>query len=99
MEAIVLTTGATGRFASLVTPELIQRGTRIRALVRNPQKAGSRTTAHISTKNTSAISAPDHIRLGGDGLFPGYVFPGTACQATIGVSLRDAACSHFANSL
>jgi uncharacterized protein YbjT (DUF2867 family) len=39
MEAIVLNTGATGRFASLVTPELIQRGTRIRALVRKPQKA------------------------------------------------------------
>ena len=27
------------------------------------------------------LGAPDHIRLGGDGSFPGHAFPGTACQA------------------
>jgi hypothetical protein len=47
-------------------------------------------TAHISTKNSSGISYARSSRTLRDGAFPGLAFPGTACQATIGVSLRDA---------
>src|SRR5580693_9489244 len=47
-----------------------------------------RNTAHISTRNTSGISCARSYRTLRDGSFED-AFPGTSCQATIGVSLRD----------
>src|SRR5437588_7037074 len=36
---LILSTGANGRFASLVIPELVKRGARVRGLVHRPDKA------------------------------------------------------------
>jgi hypothetical protein len=47
-------------------------------------------TAHVSTKNTPEIRCARSYRALRDGSFPRHAFPGTACQATIAVSLRDA---------
>jgi len=44
------------------------------------------------------LGAPDSYRTLRDGSFPGHVSPGTSCQATIGVSLRDALAGHFATA-
>ena len=42
----------------------------------------------ISTRNTLGLAAPDHTVPYGTDLFED-AFPGTSCQATIGLSLRD----------
>ena len=42
----------------------------------------------LSTRNTSGLAAPDHTVPYGTVLSED-AFPGTSCQATIGVSLRD----------
>jgi hypothetical protein len=47
-----------------------------------------RNTVHISTRNIYGISCARSYRTLRDGSFED-VFPGTSCQATIGVSLRD----------
>lgn len=41
---LILSIGANGRFASLVVPELVQRGARVRGFVRSPEKAGRART-------------------------------------------------------
>jgi hypothetical protein len=69
---------------------LIRAGVRrFDAFLKNP--------AHISTRNTSGISCARSYRTLRDGSFED-AFPGTSCQATIGVVPTGRSCRHFATA-
>lgn len=89
----VLVIGATGRFASLVVPELARRGARVRALIRDPAKIGVAKGSGISEavigdlRNRESL---DEAVRGVDGVF--HIGPAFAPdEAALGITLVEAA--------
>lgn len=92
-QPIVLVVGATGKFASLVVPELQRRNVRIRALVRDEARAaqarslGAAETAIGDLRDVDSLAAATQ---GVDGVF--HIGPAfTADEAPMGIALVDAA--------
>lgn len=89
----VLAVGATGKFAGYVVPELVKRGAKVRALVRDPAqadaaKAAGATEVAIGDLRDSASVA--NAVAGVNGVF--HIGPAFAPdEATMGVALVDAA--------
>ncbi|MHC1550843.1 NmrA family NAD(P)-binding protein [Phyllobacterium sp. K27] len=89
----VLTIGATGKFASLVVPELVKRNVTVRALVRDDEKAFAVRSAGASEiclgdlRNRESLArAVDGV----DGIF--HIGPAFALdEAALGVALVEAA--------
>lgn len=92
-QPIVLVVGATGKFASLVVPELQRRKVTIRALVRDEARAaqarslGAAETAIGDLRDVDSLAAATQ---GADGVF--HIGPAfTADEGPMGVALVDAA--------
>jgi len=92
-QPIVLVVGATGKFASLVVPELQRRKVTVRALVRDEARAararslGATETAIGDLREADSLAAATH---GVDGVF--HIGPAfTADEAPMGVALVEAA--------
>ncbi len=89
----VLMVGATGQFASLVMPELIQRGVTVRALVRDENKSdvarqqGAEEIAIADLRDLDSLRA---AAIGMDGVF--HINPAFAPnEADLGVAMVEAA--------
>ncbi|MBB4188132.1 NmrA/HSCARG family protein [Sinorhizobium terangae] len=89
----VLVIGATGRFAGLVIPELVRRGARVRALIRDPAKLGAAKGSGLSEvvigdlRNRDSL---DEAVRGVVGVF--HIGPAFAPdEAALGVTLIEAA--------
>lgn len=89
----VLMVGATGQYASLVLPELKQRGATVRALVRDERKSdaarqqGAEETAIADLNNSDSLRA---AATGVDGVF--HINPAfTSNEAELGVAMVEAA--------
>jgi len=61
MKKTILVTGATGNIGSYVIPQLLEAGTRVRALVRNVSKASSLAEAGI-TLFEGDFSNPEKVK-------------------------------------
>ena len=89
----VLVVGATGKYASLVVPELKQRGATIRALVRDEAKADAARQQGADEVAIGDLSDPDSLRAaaaGVDGVF--HLNPAFAPhEAEVGVAMVEAA--------
>ncbi|MGQ0333170.1 NmrA/HSCARG family protein [Halomonas elongata] len=89
----VLVVGATGRFAGLVVPALVERGARVRALVRNPERASSarhRGASEIAIGDLRDRPSLVRAMEGIDGVFhigPAFV----PDEAELGVTLVEVA--------
>ena len=91
----VLMVGATGKYASLVLPELKQRGATVRALVRDERKSdavrqqGAEETAIADLNDSDSLRA---AASGVDGVF--HINPAfTPNEAELGVAMVEAAAS------
>jgi uncharacterized protein YbjT (DUF2867 family) len=89
----VLMIGATGKFASLVVPELKQRGATIRALVRDESKSGAARQRGADETMIGDLHDPHSLRaaaVGVDGVF--HINPAYAPdEADLGVAMVEAA--------
>jgi uncharacterized protein YbjT (DUF2867 family) len=89
----VLVVGATGQYASLVVPELKQRGATVRALVRDETKADAARQQGADEAAIGDLGAPDSLRAaatGVDGVF--HINPAFAPkEAELGVAMVEAA--------
>lgn len=89
----VLMVGATGKYASYVVPELKQRGTVIRALVRDKAKADAVQRQGIDEVAIADLNDPDSLRAaanGVDGVF--HINPAFAPnEADLGVAMVESA--------
>ena len=89
----VLVVGATGKYASLVVPELKQRGARVRALVRDETKADASRQQGADEVAIGDLHNPDSLRTaaaGVDGVF--HINPAFAPnEAELGVAMVDCA--------
>ncbi len=89
----VLMVGATGQFASLVMPELIQRGVTVRALVRDESKSDVARQQGAEEIAIADLCDPDSLRaaaVGVDGVF--HINPVFAPdEADLGVAMVEAA--------
>ena len=69
---LILSIGANGRFASLVIPELVKRGVRVRGLVHRPEsaeEARSRGAAEVAVGDLHDPGSLDRALEGVDGVF------------------------------
>ncbi|MCA1440652.1 NmrA/HSCARG family protein [Ensifer sp. IC4062] len=89
----MLVIGATGRFAGLVVPELVRRGARVRALIRDPAKVAAARGSGLSEtvigdlRNRESLN--EAVR-GADGVF--HIGPAFAPdEAALGITLVEAA--------
>jgi uncharacterized protein YbjT (DUF2867 family) len=89
----VLMVGATGKYASLVMPELKQHGAVVRALVRNEGKAGAARQQGADETAIGDLNDPNSLRVaadGVDGVF--HINPAFAPdEANMGVAMVEAA--------
>lgn len=89
----VLVMGATGKYASLVVPELKQRGATVRALVRDEAKSDAARQQGADEVAIGDLSDPDSLRAaatGVDGVF--HINPAFAPhEAELGVAMVEAA--------
>lgn len=89
----VLMVGATGKYASLIIPELKQRGVTICALVRNESKSGAARQQGVDETVIGNLNDPNSLRAaadGVDGVF--HINPAFAPdEATMGVAMVEAA--------
>lgn len=89
----VLMVGATGKYASLVVPELKQRGVTVRALVRNESKADAARQQGADEVAIGNLDDPNSLRAaaaGVDGVF--HINPAFAPhEADLGVAMVEAA--------
>lgn len=89
----VLMVGATGKYASLVVPELKQRGVKVRALVRNESKSDAAQQQGADQTAIGNLNDPDSLRAaaaGVDGVF--HINPAFAPhEADLGVAMVEAA--------
>jgi uncharacterized protein YbjT (DUF2867 family) len=89
----VLMVGATGKYASLVVPELKQRGVTVRALVRNESRAEAARQQGAEEIAIADLHEPDSLRAavsGVDGVF--HINPAFAPnEADLGVAMVEAA--------
>lgn len=89
----VLMTGATGRFASLVAPELLKRRITVRALLRDEQKAATikqRGVTEIAIGNLNEANSLLAAAEGVDGIF--HINPAfDPAEATQGIAMVEAA--------
>ncbi len=89
----VLVVGATGKYASLVVPELKQRGATVRALVRDETKADAARQQGADEVAIGDLGDPDSLRTaaaGVDGVF--HINPAFAPnEAELGVAMVEAA--------
>ncbi len=89
----VLMVGATGKYASLVVPELKQRGVTVRALVRDESKSDAARQQGVTEVAIGDLQDPDSLRAatdGVDGVFhinPAFV----QNEADLGVAMVEAA--------
>jgi len=89
----VLVIGASGRFASLVVPELVRRGARVRAFMRDPGKASvvrRNGAADVAVGDLRDRPSLERALQGINGLFhigPAFV----ADEADLGIGLVEAA--------
>lgn len=87
--------GATGKYASLVVPELRQRGVTVRALVRNESKSGAARQQGAQEIAIGNLQDSDSLRAaasGVDGVF--HINPAFAPnEAELGVAMVEAALS------
>lgn len=92
-QPIVLVVGATGKFASLVVPELLRRKVAIRALVRDAARAAvarSLGASEVAIGDLRNIHSLAEATRGVDGIF--HIGPAfTADEAAMGVALVAAA--------
>lgn len=91
----VLMVGATGKYASLVVPELRQRGVTVRALVRHESKSDAARQQGAEEIALGDLHDPDSLRaaaVGVDGVF--HINPAFAPnEAELGVAMVEAASS------
>lgn len=89
----VLMIGATGKYASLVVPELKQRGVTIRALVRDKNKVDAARQQGVEEVALADLRNPESLRAaaaGVDGVF--HINPALAPdEAEMGVAMVEAA--------
>ncbi|MDV2997845.1 MAG: NAD(P)H azoreductase [Chroococcidiopsis sp. SAG 2025] len=89
----VLMIGATGKYASLVVPELKQRGVTIRALVRDKDKVDAARQQGVDEAAIADLRNPESLRTaaaGVDGVF--HINPALAPdEAEMGVAMVEAA--------
>lgn len=89
----VLMIGATGKYASLVVPELKQRGVTIRALVRDKNKVDTARQQGVDEVAIADLRNPESLRTaaaGVDGVF--HINPALAPdEAEMGVAMVEAA--------
>ncbi|CAA9311857.1 hypothetical protein AVDCRST_MAG94-1003 [uncultured Leptolyngbya sp.] len=89
----VLMIGATGKYASLVVPELKQRGVTIRALVRDKDKVDAARQQGVDEVSIADLRNPESLRTaaaGVDGVF--HINPALAPdEAEMGVAMVEAA--------
>lgn len=89
----VLAVGATGKFAGYVVPELVKRGAKVRALVRDPAQADAAKAAgatEVAIGDLRDSTSVANAVAGVDGIF--HIGPAFAPdEATMGVALVDAA--------
>jgi uncharacterized protein YbjT (DUF2867 family) len=89
----VLMVGATGKYASLVLPELKQQGVTVRALVRDKDKATAAQQRGVDETAIADLRDPDSLRAaasGVDGVF--HINPALAPdEAKMGVTMVEAA--------
>ena len=89
----VLMVGATGTYASLVLPELTERGVTVRALVRNEGQAEAARQKGAQETATGDLRDPESLRAaaeGMDGVF--HINPAFAPdEAALGVAMVEAA--------
>lgn len=89
----VMMIGATGKYASLVVPELKQRGVTIRALVRNKDRADAARQRGVDEAVIADLRNPESLRTaaaGVDAVF--HINPGLAPdEAELGVAMVEAA--------
>jgi uncharacterized protein YbjT (DUF2867 family) len=89
----VLVVGAAGRFAGLVVPELASRGAKVRALVRNEEKAATARrhgASEIAMGDLRDIASLEAAARGVDGVFhigPAFV----ADETELGIRMVDVA--------
>ncbi len=92
-QRMVLVVGATGKFASLVIPELLRRKVAVRALVRDDARAATARALGATETAIGDLRDPDSLAQatrGVDGIF--HIGPAfTADEAAMGVALVDAA--------
>jgi uncharacterized protein YbjT (DUF2867 family) len=75
-ERLILSTGANGRFAGLVVPELVKRGLRVRGLVHKPdkaQEARAKGAAEVAVGDLRDVTTLDKALQGVEGVF--YIAP------------------------
>ncbi|GAP96855.1 SDR family oxidoreductase [Leptolyngbya sp. NIES-2104] len=89
----VLMVGATGQYASLVLPELKQRGATVRALVRDERKSNAARQQGAEETAIADLNDSDSLRAaatGVDGVF--HINPAfTSNEAELGVAMVEAA--------
>lgn len=89
----ILAVGATGKFAGYVVPELVKRGAKVRALIRDPAQADAAKAAGATELAIGDLRDPTSVAkavAGADGIF--HIGPAFAPdEATMGVALVDAA--------
>ncbi|GGA51385.1 epimerase [Nitratireductor aestuarii] len=89
----VLAVGATGKFAGYVVPELVKRGAKVRALVRDPAQADAAKAAgatEVAIGDLRDSTSVANAVAGVNGVF--HIGPAFAPdEATMGVALVDAA--------
>jgi uncharacterized protein YbjT (DUF2867 family) len=107
-ERRILVTGATGKQGGAVARQLLKRGSRVRALTRDPQKAAARRLGELGAEVVRGdLDDPDSLRPaleGADGVFSVQNFWETGYDREIrqGVALADlaseAGVNHFVYS-
>src|SRR5436305_15239542 len=92
-ERLILSTGANGRFAGLVVPELVKRGLRVRALVHKSEKAEearAKGATEVEVGDLSGVASVEKALQGVEGVF--YLGPAFAeKESQMGLNMVAAA--------
>src|SRR5437763_939657 len=90
---LILSTGANGRFAGLVIPELVKQGARVRGLVHKSEKvdeARARGATEVAVGDLRDAASLDKAMDGVEGVF--YLGPAfVANESGLGINMVEAA--------